>query len=309
MGINQDLANQEKLDQQKAYIEAWKTRNSKFEKLPDAFKNNDYVLFPREYYSGSDIFICFGNIPIENILSVEFQVLQNFMGLYGYASYTWDAPVTGNRYIEGSFKINFKESFYIKSILDKLLNGEDYSEKVTSVDLSGINTINDLTDKIRNLNQEELKNIAKEYENRLWGTEKPIDNRYNAFLLENFSTYDYINEESAWASSYNSLLKRGFDIIISFGEEMYEIKGQKHSENNTMKTINGVHITGYKTVYEPNGTPVFEEYRFVARDIDNSVSIILPKEIEEKIGSTIKMPTPINKGGSNVSNKMLTMLE
>ncbi len=24
MGINQDLANQEKLDQQKAYIEAWK---------------------------------------------------------------------------------------------------------------------------------------------------------------------------------------------------------------------------------------------------------------------------------------------
>jgi hypothetical protein len=48
-----------------------KTRNSKFEKLPDAFKTMISLIF-QGYYSGSDIFICFGNIPIENILSVEF---------------------------------------------------------------------------------------------------------------------------------------------------------------------------------------------------------------------------------------------
>jgi len=301
------------INARKAEIEKWKNENdvtSKGKKLV----NNDYVLFPREYFSGSEIFIIFGDMPIEDISELEFSMSQQTQPIFGYGSFTWDAMMTGSRFINGNFRINFKEAFYIQSVLNKLLTRKpELSNLEKSVNLTG--TINELNSQIKNLSADELRTLSKAYEDRLWSKEEKIDKKNQTAWLNPFNGYDYLSNNSNWQSDYNGLLKHGFDIIISFGDKITELKKDpsKISEKGSVKTINGVHLTGYKTIYKADGEPIFEEYSFIARDMDNSLFLDGNRDIPVMVESDpISRATSSFSGvptGSTTSSSVLTVLD
>lgn len=263
-------------------INKWKVNEQDRETSPlSSFKNNDYVLFPREYYSGCDITISFGNVILDNILDIKYQMQQQTQPIYGYGSHTFDAVMTGNRLITGSFRINFKETFYIKSVLDKLENpsnknkspDKNVSPKIfDNKDL----TLNQVMKHIKELDSADLKTMADEYEKRLWpGSKKRIDKTHQTMLLDPFGGYDYYTKEG-WKSKYNHLLRDGFNIIISFGETLPEVMVNPAVDTKgTVKVLNGVFLTGYETIYQPTGEAIYEEYMFIAKDMDNSLDINL----------------------------------
>jgi hypothetical protein len=239
-----------------------------------------YNLFARQYYSGSDVSISFNNIPVEEIVEISFGLTQQTQAIFGYGSFTWDAVAYGSRYVEGSFRINFKETFYIRSVLDQLVRDttvatvdNDYQNILAAQDL----TLDELRAKLNSLDQAAIQSLANAYEAKLWSKDQLLNKSEDTAWLDTHGGYDYKRTNGQWGSQYNDLLKYGFDIIIAFGDKIYELDrnpaaaGQS-SANTTAKVLNDVHINGYRTVCRPDGQPIFEEYTFVARDMDDSLS-------------------------------------
>lgn len=220
-------------------------------------KLNNYQVFPREYFSGIDVYISFNNIPIDEIVTVQFALQEPIVPIYGYASYTYDAVAHGGRIVTGSFRINFKESLYIRSALIKL--GEQKvssaSPKRPTADLKG----EELLAWIKGKRTSDIEKIADEYGERLWGNDKN-DSLVNKYRNPFFTT------QGSPLSTY------GFDLLLSYGNELLEI-GKKYDElPGTVKVINGVHLGGVQQIVAPTGEPIYEEYSFIGRDLDNTLA-------------------------------------
>ena len=85
----------------------------------------EYQLFPEEYFSGADLSIYFGDVWVDELISLQFTLLEQVRPVYGYASRTWDWIARGNRIVAGQFKIAFKEAGYLTTILSHLGMLED----------------------------------------------------------------------------------------------------------------------------------------------------------------------------------------
>lgn len=81
--------------------------------------NNRYGTTVR-YYSSVDADIYFGNIFIDEVVSIGWQVQQNAMPLFGYNSYTFDDIAVGSRIISGQFAVNYTQSNYLTKVLNDL---------------------------------------------------------------------------------------------------------------------------------------------------------------------------------------------
>lgn len=230
----------------------------------------EYQLFQSEYYSASDIKIFLGDIWIEDAILVQYDMAEQVLPIYGYASYTYDAVARGNRIVNGSFEINFKNVGYLQQVLEnadaieyaiqagkksKKMRPEFY--KNTKLD-----TI------LKDLGKESFEQIADEYENALWGEEDS----------------DLIVSDS---ESYFPDNDYGFDLKIYYGPvEATNLYGSKKIYSKlqakksplSVEVINGVQISrvskGIATSSE--STPITEVYTFIARDL-NGVSLTSDK--------------------------------
>lgn len=72
------------------------------------------------YFSAVDARIYFGDVYIDEVQQIIFQLSQNTMGITGYNSYVFDVVAQGARTIVGQFKINFTKSGYLYEILNSL---------------------------------------------------------------------------------------------------------------------------------------------------------------------------------------------
>lgn len=72
------------------------------------------------YFSSIDADIYFGDQYIDEVNSIQWQIQQNAMPIFGYNSYTVDTIATGSRMISGQFAINFTQSNYLGTVLDTL---------------------------------------------------------------------------------------------------------------------------------------------------------------------------------------------
>lgn len=81
--------------------------------------NNRYENNVR-YYSSVDADIYFGNMFIDEVVSVAWQVQQNAMPIFGYNSYTFDDMAVGNRIVSGQFAVNYTQSNYLTKVLNDL---------------------------------------------------------------------------------------------------------------------------------------------------------------------------------------------
>lgn len=74
----------------------------------------------RRYYSQVDTEIYFGDEYVEDIISMQFSVMQNTMPIFGYNSYTMDSAPRGSRMVQGSFGIHFTSPGYLFRLLERV---------------------------------------------------------------------------------------------------------------------------------------------------------------------------------------------
>lgn len=246
--------------------------------------NVEYKRFNEEYFSGADVRIYFGDVWVDEVVSLQFTLMENVAPIFGYASYTWDAVARGARQIQGSFRINFKESYYLHSITNQLeyklksgLTGTYDSGTSKGLAVTGGNrttadgikskgyTIEHLLAQT-NMGPTAFEDLALEFEKSLWGgsDDKNMEARAN-----DRSTESWFYPESARPN----LAKYGYNILIAYGpyKEGYSATGEKVS--TTVHSLIGVQLTGVSQVIDNNGQTVYEDYSFIARDLDGNVNL------------------------------------
>lgn len=224
----------------------------------------EYQRFSEEYFSGCDVSIYFGDVLVDEIVALQFSMVENVAPIYGYASYTYDAVARGTRIIQGSFRIAFKEDYYIHAITNEIeygLKSGTIKEGApfTFKNSYGENTVDGMLKAATHLTPTEFDQLATEYEKSLWGAgNEAFTTRINE---QEHTSYFYP------AGRQDNLHKDGYNIMIVYGAMERENKSNG-GINSTAKTIIGVQLTGCQQIIDPSGQPILEEYSFMARDLD-----------------------------------------
>lgn len=98
------------------YINWNNTRGSSNIKLDRVPHVTNTVNGDKRYYSALDGELYFGNIYIDEVTNINWQMSQQSLPIYGYNSYTFDDMAVGNRIIQGQFSINFTEENFLMKL-------------------------------------------------------------------------------------------------------------------------------------------------------------------------------------------------
>lgn len=86
-------------------------------KTANGFKESSAYL--KRYYSMIDAEIYFGDFYVEDIIDLDWALVQNTQPLYGYNSYIYDEVAQGSRHVSGKFSIAFSSPNYLNKILEQ----------------------------------------------------------------------------------------------------------------------------------------------------------------------------------------------
>jgi hypothetical protein len=222
----------------------------------------EYQVFSEDYFSGADVNLYFGDIWVDEAISIAFSLEEQVLPIYGYASYTFDAVARGRRMVQGSFGINFKSTGYLQQVLE---NAMAINYAVQSAQEQGVIQPEDfqkykLEDILTKMGKDSFDQLADEYEKALWGVAEDTKQ-----LLTDGSRTFFPRDQY------------GFDIKINYGavsESMtpgYFVTSMKAAPNITVETINGVQLNGVVKNgigTSAQGEPITEIYSFIARDLN-----------------------------------------
>lgn len=79
--------------------------------------NNEGI---KRYFSSIDAEIYFGDIFIDDINSIQYEVTEKVLPIYGYNSHKYDLLLNGTRIIQGEFAINFTKSGWLLDVISGL---------------------------------------------------------------------------------------------------------------------------------------------------------------------------------------------
>lgn len=100
-------------------------------------KSYEYQVFPEEYFSGQDVALYFGDTWVDDIMGIEFKLFEAVTPVFGYASRIWDFVNRSRRYVQGTFRIAFKEAGYLETILDHLAQIGDKARPALAYHMAG----------------------------------------------------------------------------------------------------------------------------------------------------------------------------
>jgi hypothetical protein len=82
--------------------------------------SKDYAgIYSTDYFSGSQVALYIGDVLVDEVTAISYQVQQQKKPLYGYADEYFRAVSKGQILVQGQFSINFKEAGYLFLILDR----------------------------------------------------------------------------------------------------------------------------------------------------------------------------------------------
>lgn len=237
-----------------------------------------------DYFSGGQVSLYIGDIWVDEITSMSYNVSQSKRPLYGYSDQLYRAVAEGRVLVQGAFTINFKEAGYLWLILDRYqkLNKQNPGilQPMQEKDRITRNNIEERSDIEAVINQEPAnaeirkiqdtlaalytqKNIAAQtgfasstgtagaaeqifevFEDLVWGQDSNVD-------------IDTIDHRRVDDSRLNP-----FDIYLTFGD--YQ-DGNK--QNHTVRHIVDVNLMGTSQQIVIDGQPIQEQYSFIARNI------------------------------------------
>jgi hypothetical protein len=247
--------------------------------LPGSGGTSEYRIFPEDYFTFCNQAIYFGDVFIDEITGLEFAMEEKILPLYGYADYRSREIVHGNRLITGTFSINFKEASYLYSVLEHIKSGRG-GTLATNQEWTK-ETIEDMYEKYLSgepgfTTSDVFETVADYYERALWGGEQTTfgkydfkkiiaDRRATPFFEQGFTiTVGYGDNHTAFAArtegTYRDVYGDGYDPAKH--PTMLPIE-------ETVRTINNVHLYSVRQVTDMSGNPVQESYGFIAQDLDN----------------------------------------
>lgn len=156
----------------------------------------------KRYFSSTDAKLYFGDTEIEEIVTIQWQLSEPKMPLYGYNSHTFDEIAVGARIVQGTFIINY----LVPNYLIKIIKGSQQDNKNSAMYSSS-------------------------------GTEGVIDHH-----------------------APHSNIPSNFKIKVRYGSSQKE-------GNVPWITFDEVWIQGVGQTLSENGSPIMEQYSFIARDM------------------------------------------
>lgn len=228
------------------------------------------------YYSGMCARIYFGDLWIDEIVEIEWSLQENVAPIFGYASYTWDKVARGNRFVTGSFVINYKEVGYLQTVLNSLSSEmTDESEWFSLTEFDGSKEVK----AHKNLSVEQVienfDDLANDFEDALWGKESDSSGLVDSRRTDTFFYGDHSNTKNT------PMKEHGYNILITYGNADLGAGSKscapKGSElygsgvSDTAQTLVGVQLTGVSQRIDPSGNPIQEVYTFIAKDISGNV--------------------------------------
>jgi len=228
----------------------------------------EYQIYPEEYFSGSDISIYFGDVWVDEVVAINFSLVEHVQPIYGFNSYTWDAVARGSRIIQGTFRINFKETNYLNKILmeqSTIENNLEYwkrhpAERINIDDFDKTIKLykdnpEEMRERLKYMSKEEIAKVAAELNDTTYGTSTVVSS--NPHFFKHYGR--------------NS---RGFDIIILYGSATQSIVKKKEYEQRymipaaTSYKIKNIQLNGLSQDIAPDGTVIYEDYSFMAQDLE-----------------------------------------
>lgn len=228
----------------------------------------EYQLFGSEYFSAADVKLYFGDIWVEDITSLVFQLQEEIMPIFGYNSYTYDAVARGKRIINGAFSINFTSVGYLQQVVanaNAIYYAIEEGKKKNILQPEYFQNVK-LDEILQKLGKESFDQIADEYEKAIWGEETDTE------LQLNYADMPYFRQDDI-----------GFDIRIQYGAvsestsgfgDRFYLAPETQKPNTTVDVLNGVQLNGMAKNgigTDSQGAPIQEQYTFMARDL-NGVS-------------------------------------
>ena len=77
---------------------------------------DNYQTYPYDYFSGADAKIFFGDVWVDDIVTIQYNVNQTKTPIWGYASQLFDAVARGQVIVQGTLSVSFKETGYLNVI-------------------------------------------------------------------------------------------------------------------------------------------------------------------------------------------------
>lgn len=220
----------------------------------------NYQIFPEDYFTGCDVRIYFGDVWVDEIVSIQFAMQEQLAPIYSFVSYTYDVMARGNRIIRGSFRINFKESLYLKMIANeasydktKPRTRAPFIYETTAME----NTIEGVLSKTKDLTKSEFDKMANAYEEALWAKGQR-DVASQKRLSKDNEPYFRPNHGN-------------FNILITYGPMAERLKYNSTEGDDTIVTMTGVQLGDVSQVISPSGEPIYEDYTFMAKDFNANI--------------------------------------
>lgn len=257
-------------------------------------------IYDLEYFSGAQMNMYIGDVLIDEVTGLQIQVQQRKLPVFGYASQLFDKVAKGTVMVEGAFTVNFKESGYLYTVLDRYKKLSSGSSAAVLSPFIGANSISQLPKDrsggakkdgshglLRRQNIEQVKrtvnkvvdgtNVRPEdlidYYRSLTGFNNTAPSRNGSApgalntAEDSFEAF----EDKIWGSSALSADSEGrrgdsnrfddFTIYITLGDY-----NRNDRVNHTARRIDNVHLVGQSQTIMINGEPVAEQYSFIARN-------------------------------------------
>lgn len=228
-----------------------------YEKYSDA-KVNPYFDY---FFTGQDIRIKIDALDDNDFLpiySFGYQVQQEKMPVYGFASYTYDAVLRGVRIISGAFSLVVTEPHLLTS---KIALSASRRAKSSQSKAASQYAIQLLDGDIANIDRYWKRNIDSNLlgQQHLFSIHPPFN-----FLIK----YG-IQETSLVAQAPDARIKEiqnGFSKVPSKYTNVNERLVTGEFDNQIKILLENVELTSKAIQYDPSGEPILETYTFLARD-------------------------------------------
>lgn len=263
-------------------------------------------VYDLEYFSGAQVSIYIGDVLVDEATSLQISVQQQKRPIYGYASQLFDKVAKGTVFVEGSFTINFKESGYISTVLERYKHlSQGVSAPVNSPFVS-LTSISQLDKSRGGAKQDGTRGVLKRQNvEQISQTNKVINGvitgEMNGKKIRPEELVQFYNSLSGFNNTGPSrngtvegALNRAEDIFEVFEDKIWssdrlesDSEGRRGDSNkfddftiyvvfgdynrtdgvnHTAKRIDNVHLVGQGQTIVIDGQPVAEQYSFFARN-------------------------------------------
>jgi len=124
IGVDNKALNEQKRTYDKGLQSSLASTTNPFN-TPD---RDNYRTYPYDFFSGTDCKVFFGDIWVDDIITIQYSVSQTKTPIFGYASQYYQGVAMGQVLVNGVLTIAFKEVGYLNSIIGLLEAQRNRSE-------------------------------------------------------------------------------------------------------------------------------------------------------------------------------------